>query len=206
MIVCEDGETEPRYFRTFAPLFPRETLYLKAIGTGQVSKWVVEKAIAERQLLAQEAGKEVDEVWAVFDKDDAQLSQGATKNFEDALLMAKQFNIGVGYSNEVFELWLLLHFSDVSPSREIPRQEIYSRLEKSVRKFSGYENFEYVHGKPAILDLTHQLGDESKAIERAHKLVEAQSQKTPITANPSTKVHLLVNRLRDLIEYYQYQP
>ena len=38
LIVCEDGNTEPYYFKTFAKLFPEETVFLRAVGTGRSSK------------------------------------------------------------------------------------------------------------------------------------------------------------------------
>jgi hypothetical protein len=50
------------------------------------------------------------------------------------------------------------------------------------------------------------LGNEAKAIERAEKLLAEQVGKIPIETNPSTTVHLLVRRLRDLIEWYSYTP
>ena len=74
LIVCEDENTERVYFEQFHKLFndllPSETVYIRAVGTGRNSLGVVNQAIIERNLLATEAGKKVDEVWAVFDKDD----------------------------------------------------------------------------------------------------------------------------------------
>jgi hypothetical protein len=72
LIVCEDENTERVYFEQFHKLFndllPSETVYIRAVGTGRNSLGVVN--IIERNLLATEAGKKVDEVWAVFHKDD----------------------------------------------------------------------------------------------------------------------------------------
>lgn len=75
LIACEDKNTEPYYFGKYKQLFediwPKETLFLKPIGTGRNSLGVVRRAIEERSILASEANKTtIDQTWAVFDKDD----------------------------------------------------------------------------------------------------------------------------------------
>ncbi|HMZ32282.1 MAG TPA: RloB family protein, partial [Methanoregulaceae archaeon] len=55
------------------------------------------------------ARKEVDIVWVVFDKDSSDENETKIKRFEDAFTIAEKENFKVAYSNEVFELWLLLH-------------------------------------------------------------------------------------------------
>jgi hypothetical protein len=51
-------------------------------------------------------------------------------------------------------------------------------------------------------------GNEQKAMGRATQLFQehASKGKPPIEANPSTKVHILVQRLRELIAWYAYKP
>lgn len=60
----------------------------------------------------------------------------------------------------------------------------------------------------AVIDILFSNGDEQKALERASKLIEKHHEKgnLPIDANPSTKVHILVERLRELIDWYSYPP
>ena len=67
LIVCEDENTEPLYFKNFKAQIPNETIYLRPVGTGRDAKGVVEQALKERDKLAIEAKREVDVVWAVFD-------------------------------------------------------------------------------------------------------------------------------------------
>lgn len=206
LIVCEDGNTEPYYFSTFKNHIPKETIYLRAVGTGKSSKGVVEQAIVERDKLAQEANKNVDEVWVVFDKDDAEKVPANTHRFTEAFKIAQEEKMKVAYSNEVFELWLLLHFSDVSSAITVPRADIYSRLETVIKSFATYDLFVYRHGKTDIIDALIELGSEAEAIERAEKLFSEQKGKIPIDANPSTTVHILVKRLRELIKWHSYTP
>lgn len=204
LIVCEDEKTEPYYFENFIKHFPDETVFLRAIGTGRSSLGVVEQSHIEKEKLATESRKNVDEVWVVFDKDDAEKSQANADRFKKAFKKAQELNHRVAYSNEVFELWLLLHFSAVDAAKSIPRNEIYDLLNHGAKKFS--KNFEYQHGNTEIVDLVLQHGNENKAIERAEAILDKQFGIQPIDANPSTTVHILVKRLRDLIEYYSYNP
>jgi hypothetical protein len=206
LIVCEDGNTEPYYFRTFEKHIPEETIFLRAVGTGRSSKGVVEQAIVEREKLEEEANKCVDEVWVVFDKDDAEKVPANSLRFADAFKIAQEEKMRVAYSNEVFELWLLLHFNDVSSANPIPRADIYSSLETVIKSFDTHKLFVYEHGKTEVIDAIVELGSEAKAIERAEKLLAEEKGKQPIDANPSTTAHILVKRLRELIDWYSYSP
>jgi hypothetical protein len=206
LIVCEDENTEPYYFRQFKKLFPENTVYLRELGTGKKPKGIVEQAIIEREAFLIESKKTIDEVWVVFDKDDEGNNPTTLANFNAAWILAKQENIKIAFSNEVFELWLLLHFIKVSSTRSIPREDIYSKLEASIKASSTLGHFVYEHGKTNVIDVIFRLGNEPKAIERAAKLMAEQNDKQPIDANPSTTVHILVRRLRELIDWYSYLP
>lgn len=146
----------------------------------------------------------MDQAWAVFDVDDAGRNDGLGKKFLDALMKAKSEKVKLAISNEVFELWLLLHFTDVDGSKPYPRSEIYKLLEESIRKQPGCEAFEYNHGKPDVLEPFSDLGDEAVAMQRA-TLLEGywtDNGKALLETNPVTRVHLLVKELRDLAEYF----
>lgn len=209
LVVCEDEATEPAYFRQFKDEFDKispETMFFEVVGTGKDQKGVVEQAIQERNNLKQEHNKEIDFVWAVFDKDDADKNAQKTKNFEDAFALAKQENIQLAYSNEVFELWLLLHLTNVPATTPIPRADIYQMLQDTVQKSGSlYQNYIYNHqkDKAQILKIITQIGNEAQAIKKAEKLLLAQQGKKPIDANPSTKVHLLVIELRKWLDWYK---
>ncbi|MEI6436182.1 MAG: RloB domain-containing protein [Bacteroidota bacterium] len=209
LIVCEDKSTEPYYFRQFKQLFPEETVYLREIGTGKKPKGIVEQAVKERDSLSAEARKEIDEVWVVFDKDDEGNNQTTLASFNTAWELAEKENIKIAFSNEVFELWLLLHFGDVSSANPIPRADIFSRLGNAIASFESYKSFIYNHKKAdpeGVIGAVSVYGNEEKAIQRAEKLLIEQINKKPIEANPSTRVHFLVKRLRELIEWHSSFP
>ena len=72
---------------------PPASIYFRTIGTGKSALGVVEQAKAEKLLLEAEAEKTVDEVWTVFDKDDANLSPANEMRFTEAFEKAKNEQI-----------------------------------------------------------------------------------------------------------------
>lgn len=206
LIVCEDEKTEPYYFGTFANAFPDETVFIRTIGTGKKPLGIVAQAVVEREQLELEARKSLNEVWVVFDKDDEGNNETTLASFIKAYTNAGKEHIQIAFSNEVFELWLLLHFADVSAEKPLPRSEIYTRLTSTIRAIPNYHSFVYAHGKTEVIDLVQQLGDENTAIKRAKQLATEHDGKSVIEANPSTGVYLLVTRLRALIDWYSYNP
>lgn len=205
LIVCEDQNTEPYYFNQFKKKIPAETLFLELVGTGRDPLGVVQKSLEAFERRSRLAGRSVDEVWVVFDKDDADLDPAKLKRFNEAFEIATQNNIEIAFSNEVFELWLLLHFTAVDSKIPIPRKEIYDRLGDVVRAKPGYESYEYEHGKPEIVDILFNFGSQKKAIIRAKKLENMHLGKAPIEANPSTSVYKLVEKLIEWIAYFSYE-
>ncbi len=204
LIVCEDEKTEPYYFDMFAHEFPQETVFIRTIGTGKKPKGIVEQAMIEREKFALEAKKSINEVWVVFDKDDEGNNETTLANFKAAWAIAHQQNLNIAFSNEVFELWILLHFVEIDATGPMPRTEVYALLEAAIQALPTKRSFTYHHGKTEIIDILGVAGDEAKAIDRAEKLLIEQQGKEPIDANPSTTVHVLVKRLRALIDWYSY--
>lgn len=178
LIVCEDQKTEPYYFQKFIKDFPNETVFLRAVGTGMSSLGVVEQSLIEKKKLEEESNKLVDEVWAVFDKDDADKSLGNAERFISAFAKAHEYKHNIAYSNEVFELWLLLHIADVSAQKPIPRLEIYNRLNTKIKQHSKYNNFEYQHGNTNIVEIINDIGNEAKATERAKTFFKTAQRNT----------------------------
>lgn len=206
LIVCEDQNTEPAYFKIFEDAIPENTLFLRKIGTGFDPKGVVEQTILEREKLKQESNKEVDASWAVFDKDDADENNAKIERFEKALSIAKDEKINLAFSNEVFELWLLLHLTNVSYQIPLPRTLVYQKLEEEIQKRSGFNSFNYQHGDSTVVDVIKKTGDEKSAIRRAEALLKYHAETHPVYANPSTRMHLLVIALREQIAFYSWKP
>ena len=225
LIVCEDESTEPTYFKKvfqeeFEKLLPKDTIRIETVGTGRNSLGVVEKAVEKRISRTEIIPKTIDHVWAVFDKDDLDQNETTTQRFEDAFLVAAANDINIAYSNECFELWLLLHFVNVSNVIPIPRKAaedidksacLYGMLENAINKGRTADQqilYDHAHHtKPYIsveelIAIIMKSGDETKAIARAQALDASQQGKKPIEANPNTTVYKLVQELREWLEFY----
>lgn len=207
LIVCEDEATEPAYFNSFLAHIPPDTIYLRTVGTGRDPLGVVEQARLRREELQAEAGREVDEVWVVFDKDDADSEAGKTVRFLQAEQVVKQEHFKLAFSNEVFELWLLLHLEDVAAEPPLPRREVYRRLGEALQQHVAFNDFEYNHQQAAgetITQMVQEVGSEELAIRRAEALLAGHPDRPLLATNPSTRVHLLVQSLRKWIAYFEY--
>jgi hypothetical protein len=126
--------------------------------------------------------------------------------FSNAFDIAEKNKLKTAYSNEVFELWLLLHLTDVDSAVPLPRKTIYDLLQVHIRQNEKYSTFQYKHGNGDILTIIQEIGNEQEAIQRAETLLHAHKGKKPIQANPSTKVHLLVKELLEWVAYFSYKP
>ena len=225
LIVCVDESTEPAYFRKvfqekFEELLPKDTIRIETVGTGRNSLGVVEKAVEERISRTEIVPNAIDHVWAVFDMDDLDQNETTAKRFKEAFSVAAANDINIAYSNECFELWLLLHFVNVNNSKPIPRKAtedvdksscLYGMLENAINKGRTPEQqiiYDHAHhSKPFIsveelISIIMKSGDEAKAIERAQNLNASQQNKKPIDANPNTTVYKLVKELREWLEFY----
>lgn len=211
LIVCEDENTEPAYFGRFKAKFerllPKKTVFLFAKGTGRNSLGVVNYAVEMRRKMREDENLTFEQTWAVFDKDDLDLSPGSRANFEEAFKVGESAGVSIAYSNECFELWLLLHFTDVSDEQPIPRKDLYAMLEAMIQKCADPQ-FKYEHGNAAVLNYVQQYGNEAMAIQRAETLDIKQVNKgfAPIERNPDTRVYKLVQELTAWYDYYAYEP
>lgn len=113
LIVCEDERTEKRYFEQFQDLFPEDKVSVCVLGSGRQWLQVVEYAITKKAEEEERLKKQIDQLWVVFDVDDAHLDKLKSKSFDNALKIAAENNFQVAYSNDAFEIWLLLHLEDV---------------------------------------------------------------------------------------------
>jgi hypothetical protein len=107
LIYCEGKNTEPSYFNKFKLPF----VTIKAFGEGRNTLSLVERA----KYLADEAlknNRKYDQVWCVFDADPKPDNPYQAENFTNAIKKAESLGLGVAYSNQSFEYWLILHFED----------------------------------------------------------------------------------------------
>ena len=215
IIFCEDGAVEPAYFE----LFKREDVHVPAFGNKKQHHAQVDYAteyfrkndLIEINELGQEILK-IDEgaqVWCVFDRDKEPNDQKDTA-FNDSIQNANSKGIRTAWSNDDFELWILLHFEEVNPENldYVNRTKYYERLTEILKQLLPEETlfqnprFNYYNSmksKNRFIQFTYQLMKDKLeiAIGRAEKLEEYHSSVIkPVHLHcPCTKVHHLVKEL-----------
>jgi hypothetical protein len=204
LVVCEDQNTEPSYIGTFKKHFPEHTMYLEVAGVGLDPLGVVNKTIEKLEELQGITRRKIDETWAVFDKDDADFNQTRIDRFNEAFAKSQIHNINIAWSNEVFELWFLLHFEDVDPQTAIPRNVIYERLKTAINNRVGQNVISDGHSNTAVIPYLYSHGNEADAINRAKILLTYFSDTPVINSNPATKMCKLIESLRSWIGYYNF--
>ena len=180
LILCEDTKSSRDYFDSF-PHDP-EQVEIVCHGTGKNTDSLMEDAIA-RTKAARASRAPYESVWVVFDKDDFPLG-----NFNRAFDLARAWNeIIPCWSNECFELWYLLHFHYRDTA--IGRNDLWPTISRLLgQKYDKAD--ESLHATMA--------GNQETALRNARKLAYENEISEQRTRNPSTKVHELVETLRNL--------
>ena len=222
IIFCEDEVSEILYFRSFET----PSIKVNAIGKQKSKSVNVNKAIVHclQEGVIGNDGKirfEPDEiqVWCVFDRDVEKLTiienQGNFE-FDSSIRWAESNSIKVAWSNDAFELWILLHFEDgdVLHPQTKHRKYYYDRLSFIFNTLET-ENADLlrIRSFPIPLDYKNQLkrfkyfkkivlphieGKTNEAIRRAITLENyhiSDPSKSVFEASPCTKIHLLVQEL-----------
>ncbi|MCK9183504.1 MAG: RloB family protein [Fibrobacteraceae bacterium] len=192
LIATEGTETEPRYFNALKSELEdsnRFNIDVVVQGKGKSTTNLVNKIIRQTKYNNQE----YDRLWAVFDKDDF-------NDFDAAIKLAGENGINCAWSNECFELWLLLHFQDVSEATG--RKDCFNRLEDAIRvalhRTDPDALYDLTKGDPDIYAHTKNLGNEKRAFERIALLKKKflDCGKKFSEQNPCTHVDELVYELR----------
>ncbi len=169
LIVCEGKKSEPNYLENLTRRW-RITANVVIMGAAGdplgVTKKVEEQGNTECY----------DEKWALFDRDSFNLDR-----LKEAFLLARKRNIHIAFSNESFELWLLLHLRQQKAA--IGREKLRHELKKMLGKYDKSD--------PTIFDqLYNSLPD---AYQRAQELAaHTQTSEHGFEDNPYTGMYNLI--------------
>lgn len=213
IIFTEDKTSERLYFESF------QTSNLK-INVVENQKSKMENVF--RAIKYCEQKKAFDKgihVWCVFDRDlngNPGILDKAEISFDESTHTAKRNNIKVAWSNDSFELWVLLHYEDVNPKEPLLRSKYYERLTEILKAdtkisndfrvaigkgtFNYYDDIKSLNPfKNHILPILKDETRRTAAIERAEKLENHHTTHTdkPHEMCPCTMVHHLVKELLD---------
>ncbi len=188
-IFTEGGKTEPIYFESKRSEIRRNDIKIEIKGNGYNTMSLVDYVLVF--IKENKINLTIDECWVVFDKDDFD------KDFDNAINKAEKNSLKVAYSNEAFELWFLLHFDFMDSA--ITRQVYNKKIEENYRKLTKDKKYKY-DKVASVLPLVILIKNkESDAIKNAKRLLKQfDGKKSFSKKNPSTTVHLLVERLNKL--------
>lgn len=189
LILCEGEVTEPLYFKVIAST----NIEAEALGFSASKCALVQKS--EQYCQKHQVNKSKTEVWVVFDFD-VKYDQRENQNedFNLAIQQARSLNFKVAYSNDCFELWLVLHMKLLEAQQT--RFQYYEFL-------SQYLEINYTEtGKKreawlkylAILK-SHPAMDKALAMQNAVRLFKNQSHLAYCDQNPVTTIFQLAHEL-----------
>ena len=185
LIVCEGENTEPSYFGKFK----LSTATVKTVGEGRNTISLVDRT---KQLSKKD---EYDQIWCVFDKDDF-----TSEGFNNAIFKAKGLGFKVGYSNQAFEYWLILHFED-HQGGAMHRDQYCDKLNSYLEPFGvKYDK----NTKEITIELFDILVSKEKGAERSRQELACLRARrnlayfdgnNPAKEESSTRVHQLVQEI-----------
>jgi len=195
-LVCEGDATEYEYFtminREFGALGFRLDFPPRHVRrNGLTPRQVVSHALSA-------AEKEVDAIWALFDRDQHMEIPAA---FNDARGTPK---VHIGFSNPSFDLWLLFHFQPYGPTTGGSSADVHGKL-GSCPAFAGFGKRDKHITEARARVLADRVGD---AVKNARAQVDTcstgacsakhghASSCSPLDRDPSTDVYLLIESLR----------
>lgn len=185
-LICTEGLSEALYFSHY-----RSTTgpIIVSLDKSDQKVSLVRKTIEEKniRILNGEFDEEIDEAWVVLDRDIEPLNKFDKAYFNQALELAKANDIFVAYSNDAFELWYLLHYQDLWTATH------RDQLCKMLCRHRGVKYQKYD-------DLYKEIkAFRPIALKRAARLLKSETK--PESDNPSTTVHILVEKLINEIGY-----
>ncbi|OQX14873.1 MAG: hypothetical protein BWK73_08285 [Thiothrix lacustris] len=188
LIVCEGTKTELNYFKEIRKSYDLQAVHaveVTAGGAGSNAANILHDA-KNRYNRSKDNGNAFDHVFCVFDRDD---DKGANVSFQptiDNINKLKDFE--AIYSIPSFEFWLLLHFSYTRQCFANPKQ-LLTCLQK---EYPTYQKNQQGLFQSLQENLDAALQNAARCEQEATQCGEP---------NPSTKVHELVNFLRELRTY-----
>ena len=180
LIYCEGKNTEPAYFNSFPVTTQTD---VKAIGLGRSRTALVKEVIELTNTIEKDNDQEI---WVVFDRDVKyeNLEQG-NKDFNNAIEIAKREGINCAFSNDCFELWLVLHEEYTESS--LHRTQIFEKLSEKTL-LTERENAYFVELDKNVNYIQYLISPK--------KEFHFSSLKTNTIEKNNTKLNILINALK----------
>lgn len=223
IIFCEDQHHEPLYFKSFEQ--QKSGIKINAIPNVKSKKLNLNNTIEickNDGLIAFLDGKYsvlpevVEQLWCVYDRDMESTDWNAIPahnhiDFDTAISTANNIGLNVAWSNDVFEMWILLHFETIPTENILHRNYVYDRLtyifknnvqaDQDLAALIALPTFNYKDNMKRrdrfitqVIPLLHSLTNQ--AIANANILEATFTSVIPYhRRNPCTMVHKLVQEI-----------
>ena len=143
----------------------------------------------------EESDRKYDKVWCVFDMDFKQ-GEKEFSDFDNAIDKGESLGYHIAYSNDSFELWFYLHFNYTDEKHH--RKSYYQFLGKKWNLNYEKDGKAYKFCQTIYSKLENDKNaSQKKAIARAEKLFNKQSDLPCHQQNPVSLVYKLVNYLNN---------
>lgn len=222
ILFCEDSINEPSYFRSFQ--IPQKVKINVVEDQRSSFKNIISTLhYCEKEGLLESDNKGykikpgiTNDIWCVYDRDVEtddfeKIDPERDVDFTFGIQSAEAAGLNVAWSNDVFELWILLHFEDVTPKIWQHRKYVYERLTSIFKEMpdqspemsaiTGKENFNYkiflkrkayfnLYVLPYLSANLNDAISRALALEAAFPVEHKHHQ-----CNPCTKIHHLVRSI-----------
>lgn len=199
-IYCEGEKTEPNYINGYINSKHQGNRRLKIIRIEKTSKntpiQLVEEALKQQK--SRSTPKE-DIFWVVYDRES---NQKYPDDLHNKAYEKAGSRVEVAISNVCFEIWILLHFQEVTaPYRN------YEDLYKNSQLCNHFEKIgfkKYEKNSASLYSLLDAMVDDAKI--RAEKMNDATKNSSeindprPYQLNPFTDLHKLLNAIDDFMD------
>lgn len=223
IIYCEDEHHEPLYFRSFEGIVPN--LKINAIPNQKSKKLninaTIHGCVRDGQISFKNHKYELQEgltayIWCVYDRDMEseqweQIPYSKHIDFDTSIITAESAGLRVAWSNDVFEMWILLHFEAMPVGQYLHRSYVYNRLthifktelhhDEEMASLIANETFNYKDNMKRkdrfIKQVIPQLNPRIETAIKNAELLEARfnSDVAYHLRNPCTLVHHLVKEI-----------
>ncbi len=186
LVLCEGRNTEPDYIHQLINEYHTESIWdIDVFGVGMSTGALLRNALERHR------NHSYDRVWLVFDRD-------SFPDFNEAIHRAEEHGFHCAWSNEAFEIWYLLHFSNLD--EPLPRQIYGQRITSLLGRYLG-PKYRYRKNKRSSVGIYAHLrryGNRDLAIRRAEllDLKRIKEGRSPVESNPCTLMYKLVRELQ----------
>jgi hypothetical protein len=220
VLFCEDEVAEPLYFEKLAEQYSNVIVNThkgvshKKQNVNKALSYCKKEGLLDSftlDTLSQESN-----IWCIYDRDkweDSDKNSSGDIDFDTSIRLASDCGVNVAWSNDSFELWILLHFTKLSKLdvNYVHRSKYYDDLTAIIKGFThepeilsqitSHPNFNYKDGmkkkkhfKQVLLPELIKRIDFAKANAN---LLESLSSNTldPSERPPCTLVHKLVEEI-----------